>query len=385
MSSEGQEIPPPPAEGPPPISLDQAKVLQFDSQADSRAMLQSTLNEIGFRKIESCENIGQFESKLDSMKPDLVFVDIDTDREAACTTIKGVRNQEIGSLPFVVVVAMTRKPELDAVKAALGVGADDMVVKPVTAKALTQRVVNQIENRKEFIATDDYVGPDRRADDRELTDDDLAAIEVPNSLRHKATGDESAALSEDRIKDTMRNLSAQKFVHLSAKIGRIAAQQRDLLASNAASADHETAVKEITAALAEIDEIATEQAFKSVGQVVASTRRALDEIKSDGGGVNPRHFELLQVHGGSIGVVLKESDESAGILVTQLEKAVSAVKADPLGPKKEEPAKPEEQAKPAPEQPAPEQEAKPASNGAPPPMEPVQAPEPAPAAGKSVV
>ena len=46
-----------------------------------------------------------------------------------------------------------------------------------------------------------------------------------------------------------------------------------------------------------------------------------------------RHFDILQAHGGSIGVVLQESDESAGVLVGALEKAVSAVKANPCGPK----------------------------------------------------
>jgi DNA-binding response OmpR family regulator len=76
----------------------------------------------------------------------------------------------------VVIVALTKRPALEVVRAALAAGSDDMVVKPVTARALRERVVNQIENRKEFIATDDYVGPDRRADDRELTDQDPAAI-----------------------------------------------------------------------------------------------------------------------------------------------------------------------------------------------------------------
>ncbi len=65
---------------------------------------------------------------------------------------------------------------------------------------MRQRVVNQIENRKEFIATDDYVGPDRRAENRDLSEDDLASIKVPNSLRHAATGDESAAPSEERVR-----------------------------------------------------------------------------------------------------------------------------------------------------------------------------------------
>ncbi len=85
--------------------------------------------------------------------------------------------------------------------------------------------------------------------------------------------------------------------------------------------------------LAEIDEIIGEQNFQSVAQVVASTRQAIEDLKARGDEVTPRQFEPLRTHGDSIGVVLKESDETAGVLVSALEKAVTAVKAGPCEPK----------------------------------------------------
>ncbi len=85
--------------------------------------------------------------------------------------------------------------------------------------------------------------------------------------------------------------------------------------------------------LAEIDEIIGEQNFQSVAQVVASTRQAIEDLKAHGDEVTPRQFEPLRTHGDSIGVVLKESDEMAGVLVSALEKAVTAVKAGPCEPK----------------------------------------------------
>ncbi len=315
-----------------PISLDTAKVVHVDRDAPRCALLEETLRDIGFRRIASCDNLGQFIVILGIEKPDLVFVDIDAETDNACQAIRDIRKGEAGKNAFMVTVALTQKPELEAVRAALNAGFDDMVVKPITARALRERVVNQIEDRKEFIATDDYVGPDRRAEDRELTEDDLASIKVPNSLRYAVTGDESAAPSEERVRETLRNLSIQKFYHLSSKIGRIANQQRDLLLSHAKSADCGLAIQEITMALAEIDAIIGEQSFKSVEQVVASTRQALSEVKACGGKVTARHLELLCAHGNSIGAILQESDESAGALVSALEKAVSVVKANPCGP-----------------------------------------------------
>ncbi len=316
----------PKADNAQPMTLESAKVLQVDSQAESRAQLDEVLRGIGFEQIAACNTPEEFTGQLAETAPDLLFVDIDGGPDWAFDTIRGIRNGKVGDCPFVVIVALTQKPALEVVQAALAAGADDMVVKPVTARALRERVVNQIENRKEFIATDDYVGPDRRADERELTEDDPAAIEVPNSLRHAATGDESAALSEERVQETLRNLSVQKFFHLSQKVARIAGGQRDLLAGDAGGGDCSAAVQEIAETLAEIDELIGEQNFKSVTQVVVSTRQALADIEACGDKVTARHFELLHVHGGSVGVVLKESDESAGMLVSALEKAVTVVK-----------------------------------------------------------
>ena len=238
-----------------PISLEMAKVVHLDHEIANRSLLEDTLRKIGFQEITACEDVGRFAETLQTVKPDLVFVDIDAESERAFGTIRAIRSGKVGDSPFVVIVALTQRPELEIVQAALEAGSDDMVIKPVTAKALRQRVVNQIENRKEFIATDDYVGPDRRADTRELTEDDVAAIRVPNSLRHAATGDESAAPTEERIKETLRNLSIQKFYHLSAKIAVTAERQRDLAADSTKSVDCASAMQDIAETLAEIDVI----------------------------------------------------------------------------------------------------------------------------------
>ncbi len=62
---------------------------------------------------------------------------------------------------------------------------------------------------------------------------------------------------------------------------------------------------------------------------MASTRQAIEDLKARGDEVTPRQFELLRAHGDAIGVVLKERDETAGVLVSALAKAVTAVKAGP--------------------------------------------------------
>ncbi len=337
-----------PEEGVKPVSLEAAKVVLVDSEESSRTLLEDTLREIAFQHIANCENLGQFAVVLGIEKPDLVFVDVDAQPDAAYQAIRGIRNGEVGKDPFVVVVALTGRPDLESVEAALSAGADDMLVKPVSTLALRQRIVTQIDNRKEFIATEDYLGPDRRAELRDLDDADLISIVVPNALRFAATGDASAAPSAERIQETLHNLSIQKFYHLSQKIARIAGQKRDLMARSNEPVNTAWAVQEISGSLVEIDALVGMQDFQIVAQVVASARQALADIQARGENATPKHFDLLQAHGNSIGVVLKENADTAGALVSALEQAVSAIKAEPGAPAPAPVARPEKPPEPEP-------------------------------------
>ncbi len=318
-----------PDEGEKPVSLETAKVVFVDRDEMNRKLLDDALREIGFRHLAACDTLGQFAVLLGIENPDLVFIDIDGQPDSAYQTIRGIRAGEVGEDPFVIVVALTGRPEEESVEAALAAGTDDMVVKPITSRALRQRIVTQIDSRKEFIATDDFLGPDRRAEVRDLDDADLVSIVVPNALRFAATGDAAAAPSPERIKETLHNLSIQKFYHLSKKIARVAGQQRDLMDRSNKVVDCAWAVQEISLSLVDIDVLVGKQDFHSVAQIVTSARQALADIETRGEKATPKNFELLHFHGHSIGAVLKENADTAGALVSALERAVSVIGAEP--------------------------------------------------------
>jgi DNA-binding response OmpR family regulator len=354
-----------PEVGAKPVVLTTAKVVHIDRDEPNRKLLDDTLREIGFRHLAACDSIGQFAVLLGIENPDLVFLDIDAHPDSAYQTIRGIRDGEIGEDPFVVIVAMTSRPDVESVEAALGAGADDMVVKPISSLALQQRIVTQIDSRKEFIATDDYLGPDRRAEIRDLDESDLLSIVVPNGLRFAATGDAAAAPSDDRIQETLQSLSIQKFYHLSQKIARISGQQRDLMDRSKKAVDSAWAVQEISEALVDIDALIGQQDFHSVTQIVTSARQALADIQACGENATPKNFDLLSAHGHSIGAVLKESAETAGALVSALERAVSVIGAEPSAPAAEPaaaaPEAPSEPSSSADSEPSPES----AGSGAP--------------------
>ena len=321
-----------PEEGVKPVALAAAKVVHVDREELNRKLLDETLREIGFRQLAACDTLGQFAVMLGIENPDLVFVDIDSYPDNAYQTIRGIRDGEVGGDPFVVIVALTARPDVESVAAALAAGADDMLVKPISVLALQQRIVTQIDGRKEFIAIDDYLGPDWRSEVRDLDAADLVSIVVPSALRFAAIGDAAAAPSAERIQETLHNLSIQKFYHLAQKIARIAGQQRDLMERSKKVVDSAWAVQEVSGTLVEIDALVGKEEFQIVSQVVASARQALADIQICGEKATPKHFDLLHAHGHSIGAVLKESADTGEALVSALERAVSMIKAGPLAP-----------------------------------------------------
>ena len=355
------------------LSLEEAQVLVLEAGDGGKSQTKDRLIDIGVRQISSCASLIQLTESLASETPDLLLIDLDSERAAVCETIQKIRLGKVETKnPFVVIIALVARPDRDVVEAALQAGADDLIVKPVTNRSLRDRVNRQIEERKDFIATEDYVGPDRRPEDREPSDEDLVAIEVPNSLRHVVTGDESAALNEDRIKETMHALSAQKFFHLSRKIDSLAAGAESVLSKGVDFPLLGGCVETISASLDEIEAIMSDQDFSGVAEVVASAREALACLQEAGEGITARHFSLLKVHGQSITATLKESEAASGVLVTELERAVrslAAPDAEAPAPAAEEKAsdETEEEAEaqgpveePAPQEPAAEEPSEPA-------------------------
>ena len=68
-----------------------------------------------------------------------------------------------------------------------------------------------IEARKPFVVTSEYVGPDRRNDTRDEADR-IPRIPVPNSLRHKATGDDGG-LDPREVMTSVQEQRIERYVN----------------------------------------------------------------------------------------------------------------------------------------------------------------------------
>src|SRR5205823_14512333 len=73
-----------------------------------------------------------------------------------------IRQPGANSNPYVPIIMLTGHSEKRRVTSARDAGITEFLAKPVSAKALYQRILNVVANPRPFIKTKSYFGPDRR-------------------------------------------------------------------------------------------------------------------------------------------------------------------------------------------------------------------------------
>jgi two-component system chemotaxis response regulator CheY len=73
-----------------------------------------------------------------------------------------IRQPDANSNPYVPIIMMTGHSEKKRVTSARDAGVTEFLAKPISAKALYQRILNIVANPRPFIKTKTYSGPDRR-------------------------------------------------------------------------------------------------------------------------------------------------------------------------------------------------------------------------------
>lgn len=316
------------------------KALLLDPSAAAGGEVRDRMIDIGLRDIVTCSEVSALPALLKDHSPDLLLLDIDGDRAGVCKAVQSLRcqDQKAGN-PFAVVIGVTASNKREAVTAALEAGVDSMLAKPVDTVGLRACLREQVENRKDFIATDDYVGPDRRPDDREPSDEELVSVEVPNSLKSKANGQpEDSADARAKVEETLRSLTVQRVWHLTRKTSELAENARRAMEAGADFPLMGDCVEAMDDSITRIGELEADFDLPGIAEVIASSRAALATITMAGEDLTARHFELLRVHADSIEIAMKQEDEARESLVTELEKAVAAVRASDRAGTRSEPA-----------------------------------------------
>ena len=307
-------------------NFDEVEIVLFAPAPAMRRTIREALNSVGFRGIRDFLAIEQAREAIITYNPDLLICDLDQDRNTVCSIIADIRQGKLGSNPFMVIMLLTWDPEVNAVNFAMKTGVDDIVMMPISVRLLKQRIDKMINNRKRFVATEDYVGPERRAysSQEEEGANGSNNFQVPNSLRHKATGDESAAAHKDVIENATRLITQHRLAELTTQVSAIATQAKNQAKRlNGDNNPAKTLIK-VTRLLDQISSHVDAQGNDNLIILADSMHRVVNVIAETD---DPAHtlWDILVLSGQAMGAILWDRAGASEMVITALDQAMAAV------------------------------------------------------------
>ena len=190
-------------------TYDKVDLLLVAPRTQNNGSLRQSLNDLDFREIRTGFDFNDILNALQTRVPDLLITDSKLPGGDVCALIRDIRAHKIGTNPFMAIVVTTWKPSVELVHEVVDSGADDLIVQPTSRGQLGSRIEALTFNRKPFVVTANYIGPDRRKHARP-DKQQVPLIDVPNTLKAKAMGDVDVVSLQQSIDAAIASVNRDK-------------------------------------------------------------------------------------------------------------------------------------------------------------------------------
>lgn len=248
-------------------SFAKARALLAMSDPQRLQTVRSNLYYLGFRDMAFAKDLATLGPELQSDATDLLVLDLGPGQDEVRALIRDVRQQRHGISPFVPIVVIAQAAAEEEVKAMITAGADDVVSIPWPSDYFDRRLDLLVRERRPFVVTSDYIGPERRQHLRPGTPS--AAFQVPNPLNMKTLDPRDPAEMEAEAELALRHLNDRRIVALAGLIARLLASLKWLYEQN---------------------ELDVPQALANLKRISEACREALDRRHPDS-----RHAEAVVI------------------------------------------------------------------------------------------
>ena len=148
--------------------------------AKARKEVRKLIQEAGFAHCREVPDIATLTEKLGSGDIDLLVTTLGDRNWDSGQLIRAIRQGKLGN-PFMIIMVLVDQPTPDLVSRVVNAGADDLLLSSWPDKTVLGRLEGLVHNRKRFLVTHDYVGPERRNTPRPGVTS-ANTFEVPNPL-----------------------------------------------------------------------------------------------------------------------------------------------------------------------------------------------------------
>jgi CheY-like chemotaxis protein len=143
-------------------ALQSLQILLADDNQHMRTITAAILQSAGIRHIREVSDGAMALDAVRQNPVDLAIVDFNMFPLDGVEFTRLIRNSPDSANPYLPIIMMTGHSERARVTEARDAGVTEFVVKPITAKAVFDRIQAVIMRPRAFVKTDDYFGPDRR-------------------------------------------------------------------------------------------------------------------------------------------------------------------------------------------------------------------------------
>ena len=147
------------------LNLGALSILIVDDSAAMRAIITTLLRSVGARSLQECANGKDALAALSANPFHLMIVDYAMPLVDGVTFVRSVRRLQPHEISMIPIIMITAHGDMERIAAARDAGVNEFLVKPVSSRALLDRVDAVLERPRLFLRTPDYVGPDRRRRD----------------------------------------------------------------------------------------------------------------------------------------------------------------------------------------------------------------------------
>lgn len=144
------------------IDFNRLRLLVIDDSAHMRRILRTLLHGFGVREVYEAEDGAAGLEAFSHYVPDIIITDWTMPVFDGLELTQMIRQPDANMNPYVPIIMITGHTEKRRVIAARDAGITEFLAKPISAKALHQRIVNVVANPRPFVRTKTYFGPDRR-------------------------------------------------------------------------------------------------------------------------------------------------------------------------------------------------------------------------------
>jgi len=138
------------------------RVLVVDDDHYMRKLLRSLLLSNGIKEIHEAQNGTTGLDAICAFNPDAVLLSWDMPGNGGAEFMRRVRSPETFPVPHVPVVMLTSNHSRETVMNAARAGVNEFLCKPVSAKALYERILSIRAKPRPMVRKGDYYGPEPR-------------------------------------------------------------------------------------------------------------------------------------------------------------------------------------------------------------------------------